>query len=102
MPDNRRPGHNQRYRIAGFVKSAFGVPVFQHRSMLDYQRKMKGKRGRNNLETVFGVTELPSDTWIRAPMDKIPPEKFSGIFGSTLKIADGAGQTDTGYWTAGY
>jgi hypothetical protein len=59
--------------------------------MLDYQRKMKEKWGRNNLETVFGVTALPSDTWIRAQMDKIPPEEFSGIFDSTLKIADGAG-----------
>jgi hypothetical protein len=52
---------------------------------------MKEKRGRNNLETVFGVTALPSDTWIRAQMDKIAPEKFSGIFDSTLNIADGAG-----------
>ncbi|MDR2796360.1 MAG: hypothetical protein LBB47_06600 [Spirochaetaceae bacterium] len=25
IPDNRRHGHNERYRIAGIVKSAFGV-----------------------------------------------------------------------------
>jgi hypothetical protein len=91
IPDNRRPGHNERYRIADIVKSAFGVFFFQHRSLLDYQRKMKEKQGRNNLETVFGVTALPSDTWIRAQMDKIAPEQFSGIFDSTLKIADEAG-----------
>jgi hypothetical protein len=91
MPDTRRPGHNERYRIADFVKSAFGVFFFQHPSMLDYQRTMKEKRGRNNLETVFGVSVLPSDTWIRAQMDKIPPETFSGIFDSTLQIADGGG-----------
>ncbi|MDR2803424.1 MAG: hypothetical protein LBB22_03935 [Treponema sp.] len=52
---------------------------------------MKEKRGRNHLETVFGVTALPSDTWIRAQMDKIAPEKFSGIFDSTQSIADRAG-----------
>ncbi|MDR2802877.1 MAG: hypothetical protein LBB22_01140 [Treponema sp.] len=52
---------------------------------------MKEKRGRNNLETVFGVTTLPSDTWIRAQMDKTAPEKFSGIFNTTLKIADESG-----------
>jgi hypothetical protein len=56
--------------------------------MLDYQRE---KRGRNNLETVFGVSVLPLDTWIRARMDKIAPEAFSGIFDATLKIAGGAG-----------
>jgi hypothetical protein len=52
---------------------------------------MKEKRGRNNLETVFGVTALPSDTWIRAQMDKTAPEKFNGIFNTTLSIADRAG-----------
>jgi hypothetical protein len=70
MPDTRRPGHNERYRIADFVKSAFGVFFFQHPSMLDYQWAMREKRGRNNLEMVFGVSVLPSDTcfergWIR-------------------------------------
>jgi hypothetical protein len=43
MPDNRRPGHNERYKAADFVKSALGVFFFQHRSMPDYRRKMKEK-----------------------------------------------------------
>ncbi|MDR2802696.1 MAG: hypothetical protein LBB22_00210, partial [Treponema sp.] len=54
---------------------------------------MKEKRGRNNPETVFGVTALPSDTWIRAQTDKTAPEQFSGIFDSTLNIADESGLT---------
>jgi hypothetical protein len=54
VPDNRRSGYNERYKTADFVKSAFGVFFFQHRSMLDYQRKMKEKPGRNNPETIFG------------------------------------------------
>jgi hypothetical protein len=91
MPDTRRPGHNERYKIADFVKSAFGVFFFQHQSMLDYQRRMKEEQGRNNLETVFGVTALPSDTWIRAQMDRIEPKKFSPVFDASLKIAEEAG-----------
>jgi hypothetical protein len=67
---------------------------FQRRSMLDSQRRMREEWGRSNLETVFGVTALPSYTWIRAQMDQIPSEQFSGIFNSTLKIADGAGLLD--------
>jgi hypothetical protein len=59
--------------------------------MLGYQRRMKEQRGRSNLETVFGVTALPSDTWIGAQMDQIPPEQFSGIFNTTVEIAGGAG-----------
>jgi hypothetical protein len=61
MPDNRRCGHNERYQIVDIVKSAFGVFFFQHRSMLDYQRKMKEGHGRSNLETVFGGTAMPSE-----------------------------------------
>ncbi|MDR1363474.1 MAG: hypothetical protein LBJ35_05440, partial [Spirochaetaceae bacterium] len=41
MPDTRRPGHNERYEMGDFVKSAFGVFFFQHQSMLDYQRRMQ-------------------------------------------------------------
>jgi hypothetical protein len=73
LPDKRRPGHTERYRTADFVKSTFGVFFFQYRSMLDYQRRMKERRGRSNLETVLGVTALPSDTWIRAQMDGLYP-----------------------------
>jgi hypothetical protein len=91
MPDSRRSGHNERYKIADFLKSAFGVFFFQHQSMLDYQRRMKEKHGRNNLETVFGVTALPSDTWIRVQMDRIAPEKFSPLFEASLRIAEEAG-----------
>jgi hypothetical protein len=91
MPDKRRHGHNQRYQIADFVRSAFGVFFFQHRSMPDYQRRMQERQGRSNPETVFGVTALPSDTWIWEQPDRIPPERFSGIFTSVLEIAGEAG-----------
>jgi hypothetical protein len=76
-------------------KTVLGVFFFQHRSMLDYQRKMKEKLGRNNLETIFGVTAMPTDTWIREQMDRIQPEKFSGFFNSTLKTVGEAGLVDT-------
>ena len=31
--DQRRSGHNERYKMVDFVKSAFGVFFFQHQSM---------------------------------------------------------------------
>jgi hypothetical protein len=63
---NAHQQFNERYEMGDFVKSAFGVFFFQHQSMLDCQRRMQEKHGGNNMETVFGVTALPSDTWIRA------------------------------------
>jgi hypothetical protein len=65
-----------------------------------YRRRMREKCGRNNLETVFGVSALPSDTRIRTQMDLIPPEQFGGVFNSALKIADEAGLLD-GYRVPG-
>jgi hypothetical protein len=75
MPDNRRPGHNEHYRIADLVKSACGVFFFQLRSMPDYQRKMKEKQGRNNPETAFGGTVMP----VMAEMIARRTGKRSGI-----------------------
>jgi hypothetical protein len=82
LPDKRRPGHNSSYGVAGIVKRASGVFFFQYRSMPGYQRRMREKYRRSNPGTVFEVTTLPSDTWIRTRMDLIPPEQFGGVFNS--------------------
>ncbi len=42
---------------------------FQHPSLLEYQRRMKKKHGRANLESIFGVTDLPSDSQMRELLD---------------------------------
>ena len=89
--DRRRQGHNLRYKASDFVKSAFNVFFFQHPSLLDYQRKMQEKKGRSNIETVMGVSKLPSDTRIRTMMDRIEPASLGSLFNSTLRIADESG-----------
>ena len=40
------------------------------------------------METVMGVSELPSDTQIRTMMDTIEPESCGSLFNSTVRIAD--------------
>ena len=52
---------------------------------------MKERLGRNNLETVFGVSEIPTDTQIRTVLDQTEPEQLSPLFNSTLKTTDEAG-----------
>ena len=94
IADTRRQGHNLRYTMGDFVKCAFAVFFFQHQSMLDFQRQMKKRLGRDNMETVFGVSEIPTDTQIRTMMDRTEPEQFSPLFNSSLRIADEAGILD--------
>ena len=48
---------------------------------------MKERLGRNSLETVFGVSEIPTDTQIRTILGQTEPEHLSSLFNTTLKIA---------------
>jgi hypothetical protein len=47
---------------------------FQHPSLLEFQRRMKERRGRCNLETIFGVTRVPSDSQMREILDPLATE----------------------------
>ena len=55
--DQRQSGGNLKYRLLDGIKSAFAVFFFLHPSILDFQRAMKKRKKRNNVETLFGVTE---------------------------------------------
>ena len=73
MPDARRPDRVD-YSLHDTLLSGFAMLFFQHPSLLEFQRKMQQRRGRCNLATLFGVTEVPSDTQMREILDGIPTE----------------------------
>ena len=73
IPDPRRPDRVD-YSLHDTLLSGFAMMVFQHPSLLEFQRKMKQRRGRCNLETLFGVRQVPSDTQMRAILDGVPVE----------------------------
>jgi hypothetical protein len=52
---------------------------------------MKAKRRRNNMETLFGVSEIPCDNKIRELMDGIEPGALSGVFMDNLCTAEEVG-----------
>jgi hypothetical protein len=67
------------------------VFFFLHPSLLDFQRAMKKRRKRNNEETLFKETEIPSDNQKRMPQDGIEPLVMGEAFERNLRIADEAG-----------
>lgn len=73
IPDCRRPGRVD-YSLHDTLMSGFAMMFFQHPSLLEFQRKMAQRRGRCNLQTIFGVHEVPSDSQIREILDGVPPE----------------------------
>jgi hypothetical protein len=46
---------------------------------------MKAKRRRNNMETLFGVSEIPCDNRIRELTGSIEPGALSGVFTDNLR-----------------
>ena len=73
IPDCRHSDRSN-YSLHDTLMSGFAMMFFQHASLLEFQRKMKQRRGRCNLETIFGVHDVPSDTQMREILDGVPPE----------------------------
>jgi hypothetical protein len=71
IPDTRCPDRVD-YRLHDTLMSGFAMLFFQHPSLVAFQRKMQQRRGRCNLETIFGVHEGPSDTQMREILDGVP------------------------------
>jgi hypothetical protein len=66
------------------------LAIFSASRLLDYQRRMKEQHGRNNLETVFGVTALPYGRLGAEGTDR------SGAGVGVDKAAEGTGRLDAG------
>jgi hypothetical protein len=78
IPDERAP-ERVKWQLHSVLMSAFAMLFFQHPSLLNYQRRMKDKRGLSNLERVFQINDLPSDTQMREILDGVPPEELRQV-----------------------
>ena len=85
VEDSRRM---PEYPIEDIIMSVFAMMFFQDPSLLQFQKRMKEERNRNNLESLFGVKNIPSDGTIRNVLDKIDSDilqKVSFIIFSHLQ-----------------
>jgi hypothetical protein len=85
--DLRRSGYDMKYEREDAVKSGFSLFFIGSMSFLDFQRKLKEKRQRDNLDTLFGVKKIPSNNEIRMLLDPIDPKGFREIYRRNLQIA---------------
>jgi hypothetical protein len=67
------------YPLHDTLMSGFALMFFQHPSRLQFQRARASKRRRCNLQTIFGVNEIPSDTQRREILDGVEPEAIRGV-----------------------
>ena len=92
LPDHRQPSNNIRYRIADAAASAFSVFFMQSPSFLAHQRDMHQRKGRDNVATLFGVEQIPSDNQIRNLLDPITPDHFHADFAWVMEELERSGQ----------
>src|SRR6185295_8942684 len=73
------------WELPAVLMSAFAMLFFQHPSLLEYQRRMQKQTGCSNLERVFGVAAIPSDTQLREILDGVPTEPLRGVLPQTFE-----------------
>jgi len=57
---------------------------FQDPSLLQFQERLKDKQQRNNLNTIFGVTNIPKETAMREIIDGVDSEHFRPVFNDMI------------------
>jgi hypothetical protein len=89
LPDKRKGlARGDDYKMADIGLSAFSIFFMGSPSFLAHQRALAEGHGRSNCETLFGMSAIPSDNYIRLMLDGAAPAAFDGLF---LKAIEGAG-----------
>jgi hypothetical protein len=94
LPD-KRTGKNTRYGMIDAALSAFSVFFTQTPSFLAFQRTIEKSKGRSNVQTLFGVHQIPSDNHIRDLLDPLKPALVSPVFEQALQMIESGGQLNS-------
>ena len=94
IADQRDP-RRITWEMPAVLMSAFAMLFFQHPSLLEYQRRMQKRTGRSNLERVFQVEEIPSDTQMREILDGVPHRALATRVAPDLRTDAAGGLDDT-------
>jgi len=88
LPDQRKgPRRDGEYSMADIGLSAFSVFFMGSPSFLGHQRALAAGHGRSNCQTLFGMTAIPTDAYIRLMLNGAPPEAFDALFFKTIATA---------------
>jgi hypothetical protein len=81
LPDRRKgPLPRGAYTMADIGLSAFSLFFLGSPSFLAHQRALAQGQGRSNCQTLFGISAIPSDNYIRQMLDGAPTAAFDPLF----------------------
>jgi hypothetical protein len=88
LPDQRKgPRQDGDYTMADIGLSAFSIFFMGSPSFLAHQRVLTEGHGRSNCETLFGMSAISSDNYIRLMLDGVNPSAFDGLFSKAIEAA---------------
>jgi hypothetical protein len=88
LPDKRNgPARGDGYKMADIGLSAFSIFFMGSPSFLAHQRALAEGYGRSNCETLFAMSAIPSDNYIRLMLDGAAPAAFDGLFFKAIEAA---------------
>ena len=88
LPDKRKgPRRDGDYTMADIGLSAFSIFFMGSPSFLAHQRALEEGHGRSNCETLFGISAIPSDNYVRQMLDGAAPAAFDPLFFKAIEAA---------------
>jgi hypothetical protein len=86
LPDQRKgPRRDGEYTMADIGLSAFSVFFMGSPSFLGHQRALEEGHGRSNCQSLFGMSAIPTDNYIRLMLDGAPTAAFDPLFFKTIE-----------------
>jgi hypothetical protein len=80
IQDPRKASPNKQYSIKDAVLSAFAAFFMQCESFLEYQKQLNSRKGRDNTQSLFEVSKIPTDNQIRNIIDPISAIALVEVF----------------------
>ena len=82
--DGRRAA-SVAYSLRDCYLSSYAMFYLQDPSLLEFQRRFQDQVQKNNLTTVFGVQQIPSDSQLREVIDRHDYQPLQGVFSEYLR-----------------
>jgi hypothetical protein len=87
LPDRRKGPGDDVHPMADIGLSAFSMFFMGSPSFLAHQRRLEEGHGRSNCQTLFGMSAIPTNAYIRLMLDGAPTAAFDPLFNTTIETA---------------
>lgn len=80
MKDPRRASNASRSSLKDSVLAAFSVLLMQCESVLEHQRQMQSRCGKDNAQSLFGLGQIPTSAQICNILDGVATPGLFAVF----------------------